>query len=137
MAISVLILGSTTKLKNARTISLTGDVTGSASFDGSKNVSINTNLANIAVLTGNISLSNGSGQANVNYPNGFNSSNCVVIALGIDIYANGKFSFYGDAGNPVIYEARLTGSNVLVKVKALDSIGTSNTKQYKLVLMKI
>lgn len=33
---------SATKLQTARTISLTGDVTGSASFDGSSNISINT-----------------------------------------------------------------------------------------------
>lgn len=33
-----------TKLQTARSISLTGDVTGSVSFDGSKNVSITTNL---------------------------------------------------------------------------------------------
>ena len=34
------ISGTATKLQNARTISLTGDVTGSATFDGSSNVSI-------------------------------------------------------------------------------------------------
>lgn len=34
-----------TKLQTARSISLAGDVTGSASFDGSKNVSITANLA--------------------------------------------------------------------------------------------
>lgn len=33
---------SATKLQTARTISLTGDITGSASFDGSSNISINT-----------------------------------------------------------------------------------------------
>lgn len=44
---------SATKLKTARTISLTGDVTGSASFDGSKNISISTsaNLSKYLPLT--------------------------------------------------------------------------------------
>lgn len=37
--------GTATKLASARTISLTGDATGSASFDGSANVSINTSVA--------------------------------------------------------------------------------------------
>ena len=36
---------SATKLQTARTITLTGDVTGSANFDGSGNVSINTQVA--------------------------------------------------------------------------------------------
>lgn len=35
-----------TKLATARTISLTGDVTGSASFDGSANASISATVAN-------------------------------------------------------------------------------------------
>ena len=38
--------GSATKLKTAITISLTGAVTGSSSFDGSANTSINTTIAN-------------------------------------------------------------------------------------------
>ena len=38
--------GTATKLATARTISLTGDVTGSASFDGSNNISITTAVAN-------------------------------------------------------------------------------------------
>lgn len=37
--------GSATKLETARTISLTGDVTGSVSFDGTDNVSITTTVA--------------------------------------------------------------------------------------------
>lgn len=41
-----------TKLKTARTISATGDVTGSTSFDGSANVSINTTLKNSGVTSG-------------------------------------------------------------------------------------
>lgn len=40
------------KLQTARTIQLTGDATGSASFDGSANISINTALANSGVTAG-------------------------------------------------------------------------------------
>lgn len=39
-------VASATKLQNTRTITLTGDVSGSVSFDGSKNVSIATTVAN-------------------------------------------------------------------------------------------
>lgn len=39
--------GTATKLQTARNINLTGNVTGSASFDGSDNISINTTVGNI------------------------------------------------------------------------------------------
>ena len=52
--ILVLMLGSADKLKNPRTISLNGDVTGSTNFDGSGNVTVETNLANVAVATGTV-----------------------------------------------------------------------------------
>ena len=42
---------SATKLQTARTISLTGNVTGSASFDGTANASITATIANNAVTT--------------------------------------------------------------------------------------
>ena len=44
--------GTATKLATARTIALTGDTTGSASFDGSANASIATTLANSGVTAG-------------------------------------------------------------------------------------
>ena len=44
--------GTTTKLATARTISLSGDTSGSTSFDGSANVSITTTLANSGVTAG-------------------------------------------------------------------------------------
>ena len=44
--------GTATKLATARTISLSGDATGSTSFDGSANVSIATTLANSGVTAG-------------------------------------------------------------------------------------
>ncbi len=43
---------SATKLSTARTISVSGDVSGSTSFDGSANASINTTLTNSGVIAG-------------------------------------------------------------------------------------
>lgn len=68
-------LGSANKLKTARTISLSGAVSGSASFNGSGNVTITTTQANIAVLTGTLSYN----EATINYPSGYNKNNCVVL----------------------------------------------------------
>lgn len=78
-----------TKLQTARNISLTGDVTGSVSFDGSKNVSMTTNLANVTSLSGTITLtaSSSSGtsysQTNftLNYPSGYNKNNTIVLGF--------------------------------------------------------
>lgn len=44
-------LGSATKLETARNITLTGDVTGSATFDGSKNVTVETSIENSTTQT--------------------------------------------------------------------------------------
>ena len=44
--------GTATKLATARTVSLTGDVTGSVSFDGSANASITSTIANKGVANG-------------------------------------------------------------------------------------
>lgn len=44
--------GTATKLATARDISLSGDVTGTASFDGSANVTISSTLANTGVVAG-------------------------------------------------------------------------------------
>ena len=44
--------GTATKLQTARTISLTGDITGSTTFDGSANKSITTTLGNTTKIDG-------------------------------------------------------------------------------------
>lgn len=125
-----------TKLQTSRNISLSGDVTGSASFDGSKNVTINTNLANVAVVTGKISLTNGSGIAYLNYPNGYNYNNCVVISIAVAIYNDAVFSFFGDDTTSSVFSVRLGSDNIRLGVKSIDDVGTSNPKNCIVVLMK-
>ncbi len=104
-------------------------------FDGSSNVTINTRQNNIAVLNGKITLTNGSGTATTNYPTGFTYNNCVVIAVGIDIYGEGYFS-YNIAGQ-MVFEGRLGDDVITVKSISIDGIGSSSTKNYRLVLMKL
>lgn len=90
-------LGTATKLKTPRNISLTGDITGSASFDGSNNVVINADLANIVALAGTINLtaSPESGvrysQTNfsISYPEGFNKNNTIVIGFKCKLQGTG------------------------------------------------
>ncbi len=68
------------RLKTARKIKLTGAVSGEASFDGSKDVTITTTQANIAILEGKLAQDNDSDEVNVPYPEKFNKQNCVVIS---------------------------------------------------------
>lgn len=90
-----------TKLQTARTISLSGAVKGSVSFDGTKNVTISTIQDNIAILTGNITVPANSknnskfeADANVNiaYPNGFTKQNTRIISIATSIASGSIWS---------------------------------------------
>ena len=144
-----------TKLQTARNISLTGDVTGSASFDGSKNVSISAKLANIAVLTGTVNATAASGDTHsfnsvkINFPNGFNANNCIVLSW--YIHRQGSSNNYGNAfgctsvsdsrtwlrgGYPSMITFNFQNDNKITFT--LENPITSATNfDYKIVLMKI
>lgn len=88
-----------------------------------------------AVVQGTISLSNGSGNTTLNYPNGFNKDNCVVLTVAINIYGEKIFSY--NSASQMIFEGRLTDNNISVRCTAIDGVGTSTTKNCKVILMKI
>lgn len=156
LAILVLMLGSATKLETARTISLSGDVTGSASFDGSKNVIIETEQSNIAVITGSISGS-GAEEATktISYPNGYNKDNCVVIACMINnaknsggTYSCGAvYSALSFTTGAISNRVSLGTSNITLGIKnivlsngsapTISTLNSDNVFNYKIVLMKI
>lgn len=143
-------------MQNARTISLTGDVTGSASFDGSENVSINAKL-NIAVLTGTITPKSSDGVLSaqeVNYPQGFTKQNSVVIACEFNnfnsntTYSTGStlsIGSYVTGGVPT--QIRLRDDKISIEVSNVYAVQGEPAKvyaqkitapfNYKLVLMKI
>lgn len=76
-----------TKLATARKITVSGAVSGSANFDGSGNVTITTTQANVAIVSGTITLTQStestveSGQVDINYPSGYTKDNCIVISV--------------------------------------------------------
>lgn len=92
---------------------------------------------NFAVITGTISLTNGQGNTSVNYPEGYTRTNCVAISIGLDIVGTDIFSYFSTSISNSIYEVRFGPDNIIVNSKSIDGIGTTNTKQFKLVLMKI
>lgn len=129
---------------------MNGDVTGSANFDGSGNVIINTNLANVVVLTGTAI----NGKATINYPQGFNSSNCVVISQmyrrsgltssrGFSSGSTLEISNGTSGALPNIVELQPSGIKVTLRVVYISSSNVVVTGDidfnidYKIVLMKI
>lgn len=148
-------LGTATKLKTARNISLTGAVSGNVNFDGSKNVSINTTQSNIAVLTGSVSVkkSNDPGntfeqtQKTLNYPDGFTKDNSVIISYGASRDpANKGYSFfngsaivgsnsYGWSTGQFPNDFSLRPNDILMNF--YSGFNQDVTVYYKLVLMKI
>lgn len=137
-----------TKLQTSRNISLSGDVTGSASFDGSKNVSISAKLKNVAVLTGSITTpaansGNLTVQKDINYPTGYNANNCIPIS-----YLAKKNDTFGWATytpkDAMGYTIGSSGLRVLLKSSTItiakdksDDLEPASTVNYKIVLMKI
>lgn len=154
--ILVLMLGSANKLKTPRIISLSGDVTGSANFDGSGNVTITTNQNNIAVLTGSIS-GNGAEEATktISYPNGYNKDNCVVVSCMINntqnsngTYSHGAvYSALSFTTGAIPNRVSLGASNITLGIKnitlsngstpTISVLNSNNVFNYKIVLMKI
>ena len=143
-----------TKLQTARTIALSGDVTGSASFNGSANVTITTNLANVAVLTGTIT---GDGtespSKNLSYPSGFKRDNCVVLTVNLQ-RTNNNNKGYGTVFDSSSYVAGaipakvvLDSDGILLEIRNISIISGSSPNsseipssvsfKYTIMLMKI
>ena len=134
---------TTAKWGTARTIALSGAVSGSASVNGSGNVTITTSQANIAVLTGNFTAAadTAANVKNLNYPSGFTKDNCVVLAYGKYYYATTGYSFGHHSNNSA---GMLFGTNdndiTLGDTITLwyNNISSSSVKiYYKIVLMKV
>ena len=143
-----------TKLQTARKITLNGDVTGSANFDGSSNVTITTNLANVAVLKGTIT---GDGtespSKNISYPAGFTRDNCVVLTVNLQ-RTNNDNKGYGTVFDSSSYVAGaipakvvLDSNGILLEIRSIlissgsspnsSAISSSVSFNYTIMLMKI
>lgn len=136
---------TTSKWGTARTLALSGAVSGSASVDGSGNVTISTTQANIAVLTGNASEPASTSQIikTLNYPSGYTKDNCVPISF-LTSY-NPETLGWGTGHNLNNAMGLLSATNersLLLKSDGIkiffNNIKTETaTIYYKIVLMKI
>lgn len=123
-----------TKLQTERNIKLNGAISGDVNFDGSTNVEIKTKQNNLSILTGNVSLNNGSGNVDIAYPETFTRNNCVPIAVSAAI--QGWDSYYSNSGMH-LYDVALMDDKIKLSVNSIDSIGSSKMVGYKIILMKI
>ncbi len=138
-----------TKLATKRNIKLQGVVNGNADFDGSTNITINTTQGNIVTLTGSVKLPEANsgtltGTTNLNYPSGYNRTNCIVLSI-----MGGKIGDTSTLTTPM--EVSSTGrslgagglavslhsNNITVRREKTDDIEPSTTTTFRLVLMKI
>lgn len=95
---------------------------------------------NIAIIGGNITLSNGKGNTQTNYPEGFNCENSVVISIGAMRKAIEKGAFtleYGHVAQSFIMGAYTNVNNISISAYSPEDIGPSSTVPFKLVLLKL
>lgn len=137
---------TTSKWGTARTISLSGAVSGSASVDGSENVTITTTQANIAVLTGTIKE-----DITINYPSGYNKNNCIVISAMMKMTNTDARYGYGSVFNSSIYASggvpirvslgdsniQLSAKKILLSSENVEYASLEAEMNYKIVLMKV
>lgn len=114
------IVDSAEKLETARTISLSSDVTGSASFDGSSNVSIVATLSNTGVTAGQYSLLNVDAKGRVTSA----SKPSLISGLGItDVYTKTQVdTFITDI---------TTSDNIIAVVQTYALLQAYNTTKVK------
>lgn len=137
LVVALAMLGTATKLKTAKKIEISGAVSGNVNFDGSGNVNIVTTQANIAIITGEIELSNGSGVLTVNTPEGFTSDNSMIISTAIN-FTGTQYS-YGEYGIMNVNPKYKTSNNISVDVTLGNgqTSGPTGKKTIKILLMKI
>lgn len=147
---------TTNKWGTSRNIALSGAVSGNANVDGSGNVTITTTQANIAVITGNWTVTATTNNPNktIPYPSGFNQTNCVVIATlikGISssgLWTDGSEFISGNlTSGGVQCRTTLRSSDIYLGYRCISfinnetatvwDINAGTNLQYKIVLMKI
>ncbi len=140
---------TTSKWGTSRKITISGAVSGNVNVDGSGDVTITTTQANIAVLTANVKTPEAGSSiinalAQINYPQGYNQDNCVIVSL---MSWNKTFTtkFWSSLGATQsaaemgCYGLRgtLRPDNIEVQVHKIDPAESAKNVTIKIVLMKV
>lgn len=89
-----------------------------------------------AVIEGEITLANGSGNVRVSYPAGFDSKS-IVISIGMGRTDSNQYLEYGHVASSVIPGVHLTMSDISITAYSVGGAGPTKSVPYKIVLMKI
>ena len=110
------------KLATARTISLGGDLSGSASFDGSGNITISASVLNVAILHGTIAHG-----GTIPLPSGFTEAQCKWIVSTNDLNTNnsGWDLREGVTTNHLDFRCYTSGRVVTATVSVYDDVTDS------------
>lgn len=142
--------GTATKLQNSRKITIEGAVKGETNFDGSQDVTIKVTQDNIAIVEGQMTLQAGTldnfiaTSKQINFPDGFNKTNCCLLSFGTKTMRNNNGYGYGTVekydvtsiqNNIVPYTILLGDSNNQIKV-ILKNFYNEMIVDYQIVLMK-
>lgn len=131
-----------TKLQTTRNIKLTGAVSGNANFDGSGNIEIKTTQANIAILTGKITIASKTEASNeIDYPAGFTRSNCVVLSAGFKTNGGTRGFAYGFTTEGFkamsMLDEHIIELEDKIRIIYKNRTDSEHDYDYKIVLMKI
>ena len=152
---------SASKLESTRTISLTGDITGSTSFDGSSDVSIKTTAncikkGDIAIISGTMTVDANPDEnvqkdpmeakmttITLNIPDGFGKDTCVPISIGFRRTDSRGYVYgwnnYPDSADSLTANMphRLVVNDDNLSLVVGNFGQNSGNIQYKIVLMKL
>lgn len=87
------------------------------------------------MLTGTVSLNNGSGSTVMNYPSGCNKNNCIPFMSGLN--TSGTFYDYGNILSSCVTGVKMTDSNIQFTCGSPGGAGPTGSKAFKIVIMKI
>lgn len=92
---------------------------------------------NIAVVIGSLSMTDGTGSAQMSYPDGFNKDNCVVISAETKYAGHGAWAFGAGVAGTFTISGQLSANYITLTTHNDDGPGPTGTYECKVVLMKV
>lgn len=89
------------------------------------------------VVSGSLSMTDGTGSATISYPDGFNKDNCVVISAETKYAGHGAWAFGAGVAGSFTISGQLSANHITLTTHNDDGTGPTGTYECRVVLMKI